>query len=145
MGSTQLVGLEHEPGGLLGWLRRWDCDHYLAQAYRYTHFLRVFDICVPCSKLQWSRWSLAAYSPSTTVFLGDLVDEASEAAPDQMDRWLLACHHLLLSYVQRFHSIYHSSGTRMVYLPGSYNINVNTHSWFHMAKLNYFVAYFFDL
>ena len=93
MGSTQLVGLEHEPGGLLGWLRRWDCDHYLAQAYRYTHFLRVFDICVPCSKLQWSRWSLAAYSPSTTVFLGDLVDEASEAAPDQMERWLLACHH----------------------------------------------------
>jgi len=90
MGSTQLVGLEHEPGGLLGWLRRWDCDHYLAQAY---------------------RWSLAFYSPSTTVFLGDLVDEASEAAPDQMD-----------SYVQRFHSIYHSSGTRMVYLPGDNDI-----------------------
>ena len=119
------MGLEHEPGGPLGWLRRWDCDHYLAQAYRYRHALIIFENCVPCSQLMLTRWSLAAYSPSTTVFLGDLVDEASEAAPDQMERCLLVHHHLLPSYLQRFHSIYNLSGQRMVYLPGKYRFFVS--------------------
>ena len=30
----QILGEDHEPGGLLGGLRRWDGDRYLAKAYR---------------------------------------------------------------------------------------------------------------
>ena len=32
------------------------------------------------------RWAQAAYKPPTVVFLGDLMDEASEADTEQMDR-----------------------------------------------------------
>ena len=35
-----------------------------------------------------TRWAQAAYKPPIVVFLGDLMDEASEADTDQMDRSL---------------------------------------------------------
>ena len=39
-----------------------------------------------------TRWAQAAYKPPTVVFLGDLMDEASEADTDQMDRSLPKSH-----------------------------------------------------
>jgi len=69
--DPQILGEDHEPGGLLGGLRRWDGDRYLAKAY---------------------RWALSAYSPSTVIFLGDLTDEASEADMDQMARYSARFH-----------------------------------------------------
>jgi len=51
-------------------------------------------------------------TPSTIVFLGDLIDEASEATPEEQ-----------ASYVHRFHSIYPpENGPDMIYLPGDNDI-----------------------
>jgi len=69
--DPQILGEDHEPGGALGALRRWDGDRYLAKAY---------------------RWAVSAYSPSTVIFLGDLTDEASEADMDQMARYSARFH-----------------------------------------------------
>merc|ERR1712172_77644 len=71
--DPQIPGLRHEPSGLLGMVRRWDCDRYLSASY---------------------KWVLAVLTPSAIVFLGDLIDEASEATPEQA------------SYAHRSHRIY---------------------------------------
>jgi len=89
--DPQIPGQRHEPSGLLGMIRRWDCDRYLSLSY---------------------RWVLEVLTPATIVFLGDLVDEASEATPEEQ-----------ASYVHRFHRIYPpAKGSEMIYLPGDNDI-----------------------
>jgi len=89
--DPQIPGLRHEPSGLLGMVRRWDCDRYLSLSY---------------------RWVLAILTPSAIVFLGDLIDEASEATSEEQ-----------ASYAHRFHRIYPpTKGAEMIYLPGDNDI-----------------------
>jgi len=87
--DPQIPGQRHEPSGFLGIIRRWDCDRYLSLSY---------------------RWVLSVLTPTTIVFLGDLIDEASEATPEEQ-----------ASYVHRFHGIYPPE-KGMIYLPGDNDI-----------------------
>jgi len=70
--DPQIQGNLHE--GSWGWIRRWDSDRYLAKTY---------------------SWAYSAYSPNLVVFMGDLLDEGSEA--DDVD---------FAEYVWRFRNIY---------------------------------------
>ena len=86
-------------------------------------------------RLVEARWVLSVLTPSTIVFLGDLIDEASEATPEEQARsspaslflWdnhlaSLGRYHFVFfcSYVHRFHSIYPpENGPDMIYLPGN--------------------------
>ena len=70
--DPQIQGNLHE--GPWGFVRRWDADRYLAKTF---------------------SWANSAYSPNLVVFLGDLLDEGSEADEDDY-----------AEYVQRFKSIY---------------------------------------
>ena len=70
--DPQIQGNLHE--GSWGWIRRWDSDRYLAKTY---------------------SWAYSAYSPNLVVFMGDLLDEGSEA--DDVD---------FVEYVWRFRNIY---------------------------------------
>ena len=40
----QIPGLRHEPSGLLGIIRRWDCDRYLALSFRCCLMMLVIVI-----------------------------------------------------------------------------------------------------
>jgi len=59
--DAQIQGYKDEPGGLQGWVQRWDSDRYLGAGY---------------------RWASSAYSPDATIFLGDLIDEGSVSTRD---------------------------------------------------------------
>jgi len=90
--DPQIPGLRHEPSGLLGIIRRWDCDRYLALSF---------------------RWVLHVLTPSAIIFLGDLIDEASETTNPEDQA----------SYATRFHKIYPSQpGIKTIYLPGDNDI-----------------------
>ena len=90
--DPQIVGNIHEPSGLLGSVQRWDCDRYLGKSY---------------------AWALSSYPDiSTVIFMGDLIDEGSEA-DDQM----------FADYATRFHGVYPArEGVSMVYIPGDNDI-----------------------
>ena len=70
--DAQIQGYLHE--GTTGAIKRWDSDRYLAKTF---------------------GWAMYAYDPQVVVFLGDLIDEGSEANDDDY-----------LSYVIRFKNIY---------------------------------------
>jgi len=88
--DPQIVGNIHEPSGILGWIQRWDCDRYLSKSY---------------------SWALSSYDINTVVFMGDLIDEGSEADDD-----------LFASYAERFHGVYPDNGKQMIYIPGDNDI-----------------------
>lgn len=90
--DPQIVGNIHEPSGVLGSVQRWDCDRYLAKSY---------------------AWALSSYPDiSTVIFMGDLIDEGSEA-DDEM----------FADYAERFHGLYPArEGVSMVYIPGDNDI-----------------------
>ena len=90
--DPQIVGNIHEPGGVLGWVQRWDCDRYLAKSY---------------------AWALSSYTGiSTVIFMGDLIDEGSEADDQKF-----------ADYADRFHGVYPMrEGVNMVYIPGDNDI-----------------------
>ena len=89
--DPQIVGNIHEPSGVLGWVRRWDCDRYLSKTY---------------------GWAMASYDINTVVFMGDLIDEGSEAEDE-----------LYQEYVDRFRAVYpDQEGVKMIYIPGDNDI-----------------------
>jgi len=88
--DPQIQGVQHEPGGLLGGIQRWDSDRFLHKSY---------------------KWATGAFSINTIVFLGDLIDEGSEADDDTFAQ-----------YVARFHSIYPAWDHQMIYIPGDNDI-----------------------
>ena len=88
--DPQIQGVQHEPGGLLGGIRRWDSDRFLHKSY---------------------KWATGAYRINTIVFLGDLIDEGSEADDE-----------IFAEYAARFHSIYPAWGQQMIYIPGDNDI-----------------------
>ena len=90
--DPQIVGNIHEPSGVLGWVRRWDCDRYLAKSY---------------------AWALSSYSDiSTVIFMGDLIDEGSEVDDQQFADYAERFHGV---YPVR-------EGVSMVYIPGDNDI-----------------------
>ena len=89
--DPQIVGDMHEPAGILGTIRRWDCDRYLSKNY---------------------QWAISSYSVDTVIFMGDLIDEGSEAEDDKYEE-----------YVERFNSIYpKTEAANMIYIPGDNDI-----------------------
>ena len=70
--DAQIQGMLNE--GSTGPIKRWDSDRYLKKTF---------------------SWAMYAYEPQVVVFLGDLLDEGSEADDEQY-----------LDYVIRFKSIY---------------------------------------
>jgi len=108
--DPQILGVEHEPSGVYGSIRRWDGDRYLSKAY---------------------RWALSAYSPPTVVFLGDLMDEASESDSDQ-----------ITEYAERFHSIYPKESARLIYIPGDNDIGGEGVDRVTQTKIDQFEAHF---
>jgi len=88
--DPQIQGDLHEPPGLLGGVRRWDSDRFLHKSY---------------------KWAADAYSVNSVVFLGDLIDEGSEADDDSFKK-----------YAERFHLIYPAWGHQMIFIPGDNDI-----------------------
>ena len=89
--DPQIVGDIHEPEGLVGGIRRWDCDRYLSKSY---------------------HWARSSYKVDTVIFMGDLIDEGSEADDEKYEE-----------YAERFNSIYpRDGGGQMIYLPGDNDI-----------------------
>ena len=70
--DPQIQGYLNE--GSTGPVRRWDIDRYLSKTF---------------------SWAMYAYDPGVVIFLGDLIDEGSEADKDDY-----------LDYVSRFRNIY---------------------------------------
>ena len=70
--DPQIQGYLNE--GSTGPIRRWDIDRYLSKTF---------------------SWAMYAYDPGVVIFLGDLIDEGSEADKDDY-----------LDYVSRFRNIY---------------------------------------
>ena len=70
--DAQIQGYLNE--GTTGPIKRWDSDRYLSKTF---------------------SWAMYAYDPQVVVFLGDLIDEGSEADHDDY-----------LDYVKRFKNIY---------------------------------------
>ena len=70
--DAQIQGMLHEASW--GTITRWDSDLYLKKTF---------------------GWAMYAYAPQLVVFLGDLLDEGSEADDEQY-----------LEYVMRFKNIY---------------------------------------
>ena len=70
--DPQIQGYLNE--GNTGPIRRWDIDRYLSKTF---------------------SWAMYAYDPGVVIFLGDLIDEGSEADKDDY-----------LDYVSRFRNIY---------------------------------------
>ena len=62
----EVLGDVHEPGGLIGTVRRWDCDRYLSKSY---------------------QWAMSSYSVDTVIFMGDLIDEGSEADDEKYEEY----------------------------------------------------------
>eukprot|EP00096_Caligus_rogercresseyi_P009035 TRINITY_DN2999_c0_g1_i1.p1 TRINITY_DN2999_c0_g1~~TRINITY_DN2999_c0_g1_i1.p1 ORF type:complete len:364 (+),score=63.83 TRINITY_DN2999_c0_g1_i1:128-1219(+) len=110
--DPQIQGLRDEPPSLGGALTRWDSDRYLRLSF------------------QWALW---AYKPSTIIFLGDLIDEASTTEdPDTYQ-----------SYVDRFYSIYpEDSAPKTIYLPGDNDIGGEGLDPLTEEKVNRFSAHF---
>ena len=89
--DPQIVGDVHEPGGLIGTVSRWDCDRYLSKSY---------------------QWAMSSYSVDTVIFMGDLIDEGSEADDEKYEE-----------YAGRFNSIYpRTEAVQMIYIPGDNDI-----------------------
>ena len=89
--DPQIVGDLHEPGGIVGLIRRWDCDRYLSKSY---------------------HWAMSSYQVDTVIFLGDLIDEGSEADEEKYEE-----------YVRRINSIYpRADNLQMIYIPGDNDI-----------------------
>ena len=70
--DSQIQGYLNE--GSTGPIKRWDIDRYLSKTF---------------------TWAMYAYDPQLVIFLGDLIDEGSEADQDDY-----------LDYVIRFKNIY---------------------------------------
>ena len=70
--DPQIQGYLNE--GSTGPIKRWDIDRYLSKTF---------------------SWAMYAYDPQLVIFLGDLIDEGSEADQDDY-----------LDYVTRFKNIY---------------------------------------
>ena len=70
--DSQIQGYLNE--GSTGPIKRWDIDRYLSKTF---------------------SWAMYAYEPQVVIFLGDLIDEGSEADEDDY-----------LDYVIRFKNIY---------------------------------------
>ena len=70
--DSQIQGYLNE--GIIGPITRWDSDRYLSKTF---------------------SWAMYAYDPQVVVFLGDLIDEGSEADQDDYK-----------DYVIRFKNIY---------------------------------------
>lgn len=88
--DPQIQGTRHEPPGILGTLSRWDSDRYLGSMYSWV----------------------TSYSTSAIVFLGDLIDEGSEATRDEFN-----------TYADRFLALFPPARRRLtIYLPGDNDI-----------------------
>ena len=70
--DPQIQGYLNE--GSTGPIKRWDIDRYLSKTF---------------------SWAMYSYEPQVVIFLGDLIDEGSEADMDDY-----------LDYVKRFKNIY---------------------------------------
>jgi len=91
LGDPQLQGTVDEPPGLWGSIRRLDSDRYLKNVY---------------------SWLSSTYPFSTTVFLGDLIDEGSIAFDEEYEE-----------YTQRFFNIFPQKSTKSsIFIPGDNDI-----------------------
>ena len=108
--DPQIQGVQHEPGGLLGGIRRWDSDRFLHKSY---------------------KWATGAYRINTIVFLGDLIDEGSEADDE-----------IFAEYAARFHSIYPAWGQQMIYIPGDNDIGGEGVDPVTLSKIDRFEQHF---
>ena len=78
------------------------------------------------------QWALASYQVTAVVFMGDLIDEGSEA-DDEM----------FASYAARFHGVYpDQAGVQMVYIPGDNDIGGEGSDPVTITKMDRFDAHF---
>jgi hypothetical protein len=105
--DPQLQGYNGEPPGLLGTIQRWDSDRYLRNVY---------------------SWISYKYPYSTPVFLGDLLDEGSEATNEEY-----------ADYAKRFFSVFPPSSTREgIFTPGDNDVGGEGSDLLTLNKLNRF-------
>lgn len=89
--DPQIQGANDMDNWLLGTITRWDSDRYLSKTF---------------------SWAKYAYAPDVIVFLGDLIDEGSEAESEAEYQ----------GYVKRFKGIYDNSDAIKVYVAGDNDI-----------------------
>ncbi|XP_023339559.1 cell division control protein 1 [Eurytemora carolleeae] len=105
--DPQLQGYNGEPPGLLGTIQRWDSDRYLKSVY---------------------SWMSYKYPHSTPVFLGDLLDEGSEATDDEYK-----------DYAKRFFNVFPPLSTaERIFTPGDNDVGGEGGDLITLKKLDRF-------
>jgi len=118
--DPQIQGYLNE--GSTGPIKRWDIDRYLSKTF---------------------SWAMYAYEPQVVIFLGDLIDEGSEADKDDY-----------LDYVKRFKNVYtikneerattsYDSKTQAIFVPGDNDIGGEGSDRVTKEKVERFQKYFF--
>ena len=78
------------------------------------------------------QWALSSYQVTAVVFMGDLIDEGSEADDETF-----------ASYAARFHGVYpDQAGVQMVYIPGDNDIGGEGSDPVTITKMDRFDAHF---